>query len=38
MSSFFNWLENRIAEYEVARQRGVKAYDTRLQVTDARTL
>ena len=31
MSSFFNWLENRIAEYEVARQRGVKAYDTRLQ-------
>ena len=31
MSNFFNWLENRIAEYEVARQRGVKAYDTRLQ-------
>ena len=31
MSSFFDWLENRIAEYEVARQRGVKAYDTRLQ-------
>jgi hypothetical protein len=31
MSSFFNFLENRIADYEVARQRGVKAYDTRLQ-------
>ena len=31
MSSFFNWLENRIADYEVARQRGLKAYDTRLQ-------
>lgn len=31
MSSFFNWLENRIAEYEVARQRGIKAYDARLQ-------
>lgn len=31
MSSFFNWLEQRIADYEVARQRGVKAYDTRLQ-------
>lgn len=31
MSNFFNWLENRIADYEVARQRGVKAYDTRLQ-------
>lgn len=31
MSNFFNWLEKRIAEYEVARQRGVKAYDTRLQ-------
>lgn len=31
MSNFFNWLENRIAEYEVARQRGIKAYDTRLQ-------
>ena len=31
MSGFFNWLENRIAEYEIARQRGIKAYDTRLQ-------
>ena len=31
MSNFFNWLETRIADYEVARQRGVKAYDTRLQ-------
>ena len=31
MSNFFKWLENRIADYEVARQRGVKAYDTRLQ-------
>jgi hypothetical protein len=31
MSNFWSWLENRIAEYEVARQRGIKAYDTRLQ-------
>lgn len=31
MSNFWNWLENRIGEYEVARQRGLKAYDTRLQ-------
>lgn len=31
MSNFWNWLEQRIADYEVARQRGVKAYDTRLQ-------
>jgi len=31
MSNFWNWLERRIAEYEVARQRGIKAYDTRLQ-------
>jgi len=31
MSNFWSWLENRIAEYEVARQRGLKAYDTRLQ-------
>ena len=31
MSNFYKWLENRIAEYEVARQRGIKAYDTRLQ-------
>lgn len=35
MSNFFNWLENRIADYEVARQRGVKAYDTRLQRASA---
>lgn len=31
MTNFWSWLENRIAEYEVARQRGLKAYDTRLQ-------
>jgi hypothetical protein len=31
MSNFWNWLENRIDEYEVARQRGVKAYDTRIK-------
>ncbi len=31
MTNFWSWLENRIAEYEVARQRGIKAYDTRLQ-------
>jgi hypothetical protein len=31
MSNFWNWLEQRIADYELARQRGVKAYDTRLQ-------
>jgi hypothetical protein len=31
MTNFWGWLENRIAEYEVARQRGIKAYDTRLQ-------
>jgi len=31
MTNFWGWLENRIAEYEVARQRGLKAYDTRLQ-------
>jgi len=31
MSNFWNWLENRINEYEVARQRGVKAYDTRIK-------
>jgi len=30
MTNFWGWLENRIAEYEVARQRGLKAYDTRL--------
>lgn len=29
MSDFLNWLENRINEYEVARQRGLKAYKTR---------
>ena len=28
---FFNWLEQRIAEYEVARDRGLKAYRTRLK-------
>ena len=31
MSNFWNWLENRIDEYEVARQRGIKAYDTRIK-------
>ena len=31
MSNFWNWLENRIDEYEVARLRGVKAYDTRIK-------
>ena len=31
MGNFWNWLENRIGEYEVARQRGVKAYDTRIK-------
>jgi len=31
MSNFWNWLENRINEYEVARQRGVKGYDTRIK-------
>lgn len=31
MSNFWKWLENRIDEYEVARQRGVKAYDTRIK-------
>lgn len=28
---FFSWLEKRIAEYEVARDRGLKAYRTRLK-------
>ena len=31
MGNFWSWLENRIDEYEVARQRGVKAYDTRIK-------
>ena len=31
MSNFWNWLENRIDEYEAARLRGVKAYDTRIK-------
>ena len=31
MSDFWNWLENRIDEYELARQRGVKAYHTRIK-------
>jgi hypothetical protein len=31
MTNFWSWLENRTAEYELARQRGLKAYDTRLQ-------
>lgn len=29
MSNFWNWLEQRIASYEVARKRALKAYDTR---------
>lgn len=28
---FYNWLQTRIAEYEVARDRGYKAYRTRLK-------
>ena len=31
MSNFWNWLENRIDEYEAARLRGIKAYDTRIK-------
>ena len=31
MSNFWNWLENRIDEYEAARLRGVQAYDTRIK-------
>jgi hypothetical protein len=31
MSQFFTWLEQRIREYEVARERGLKAYDTRIK-------
>lgn len=31
MSNFWNWLETRVAEYEIARERGLKAYNTRLK-------
>jgi hypothetical protein len=33
MSNFWKWLEQRITEYEVARERGLKAYDTRWKRT-----
>lgn len=31
MANFWDQIKQRLAEYEVARDRGLKAYDTRLK-------